>query len=237
MSKNRLTLVCSILLLSALLLPTFAVTQEEPVAITVYSLQGDKQQTYIIPWFVLDAGGTVEEAISANYRLKDAIGQPVIGKCENANYRLDVGFLAAPEYVEKAIDVEHVTIGSGDPCFSFAIFADPQSDIGKLNDAITWVNSNYVAEKIKFVIVASDLIQGEKASDYENDFTAIKAALNSNLNANVRWIPEPGNHDYWCNLAGTPIDRPDGTLLFLNIQTIPIPRNTLIWFLVLYTRR
>jgi hypothetical protein len=105
MSKNQLTLVYSILLLSALLLPTFAVTQEEPVAITVHSLQGDNQQTYIIPWFVLDAGGTVEEATSANYRLKDAIGQPVIGKCDNANYRLYVGFCTIATLVPPKVPI------------------------------------------------------------------------------------------------------------------------------------
>ncbi len=172
MSKNRLTLVCSILLLSALLLPTFAVTQEEPVAITVYSLQGDKQQTYIIPWSVLDAGGKVEEATSANYRLKDAIGQAVIGKCENANYRLYVGFLAAPEYVEKAFPVEEITIGDGaNLCYNFAIFADPQvgeggGDISYLTAAVDEIinrNSNVPTDDdIRFVIVLGDLIQGER---------------------------------------------------------------------------
>jgi len=105
MSKNRLTLVYSILLLSTLLLPTFAVAQEEPTAVTVYSQQGDNQQTYIIPWSVLDAGGKVEEATSANYRLKDAIGQPVIGKCENANYRLYVGFCTVATVVPPKVPI------------------------------------------------------------------------------------------------------------------------------------
>jgi hypothetical protein len=105
MSKNRLTLVYSILLLSALLLPTFAVTQEDPAAVTVHSLQGDNQQTYIIPWSVLDAGGKVEDATSANYRLKDAIGQPVIGKCENANYRLYVGFCTIATVVPPKVPI------------------------------------------------------------------------------------------------------------------------------------
>ena len=105
MTENRLTLVYSILLLSALLLPTFAVAQEEPTAITVYGLQGDNQQTYIIPWSVLDAGGKVEEATSANYRLKDAIGQPVIGKCENANYRLYVGFCTVATVVPPKVPI------------------------------------------------------------------------------------------------------------------------------------
>lgn len=209
MSKNRLTLVCSILLLSALLLPTFAVTQEEPAA---------KQQTYIIPWSVLDAGGKVEEATSVDYRLKDAIGQPVIGKCENANYRLYVGFLAAPEYVEKAFPVEEITIGDGTLCYSFAIFADPQSDFTNLDAAVSEINSRVSSgEDIRFVIVLGDIIQGEKgtAGEYQTDFDAAKAKLdklgdgNPNNGVEIPYIPIIGNHDVWCNIAGAPIHRPN----------------------------
>jgi hypothetical protein len=204
MSKNRLTLVYSILLLSVLFLPTFAVAQEEPTAITTHSLQGDNQQTYIIPWSVLDAGGTVEEAISANYRLKDAMGQPVIGKCENANYRLYVGFLAAPEYVEKAIDVEPVTIGSGTHCFSFAIFADPQivdntpDHLNKVQEAIGEIQSSY--PDVKFVIALGDLIQGEQATeaDYRTEFGAIRDKLEAlETQLSIPYIPIIGNHDVW----------------------------------------
>jgi len=40
----------------------------------------------------LNEGGKTEEATSASYRLKDAIGQPVIGTCESANYKAYIGF-------------------------------------------------------------------------------------------------------------------------------------------------
>lgn len=51
-------------------------------------------QSYDIPWAVLNEGGKTEEATSASYRLKDAVGQPIIGKCESASYKAYIGFWA-----------------------------------------------------------------------------------------------------------------------------------------------
>jgi len=49
-------------------------------------------QNYQIPWSVLNEGGNTEEATSTSYRLRDAIGQPVIGTCESADYKAYIGF-------------------------------------------------------------------------------------------------------------------------------------------------
>jgi len=57
-------------------------------------LSSQRSQSYDIPWAVLNEGGKTEEAASASYRLKDAIGQPVIGKCESASYKAYIGFWA-----------------------------------------------------------------------------------------------------------------------------------------------
>ena len=159
---------------------------------------------YRIDWDVIAGGGG--RASSTSHTMRSTIGQTAIGPSSSANFQLGAGYLYGVG-VEKAFpDVEEITIGDGTPCFSFAIFADPQSDIGKLNDAVSWVNTNYVTKKIKFVVVLGDLIQGEKASGYDTDFTAVKTALTT---LNVPWIPVIGNHDVWCNLAGTPIHIPD----------------------------
>jgi hypothetical protein len=75
MFKSSLTMVCIIFLCLTFCLP---------------GVLGS--QTYQIPWSVLNEGGKTKEATSASYKLKDAIGQPVIGKCESANYKVYVGF-------------------------------------------------------------------------------------------------------------------------------------------------
>ncbi|HID92983.1 MAG TPA: T9SS type A sorting domain-containing protein [bacterium (Candidatus Stahlbacteria)] len=81
MFNNRLIIGCTFLWL-VLCLPSFVISQTK--------------QTYKISWSVLDEGGKTEEATSASYRLKDAIGQPVIGKCKSASYKAYVGFWATP---------------------------------------------------------------------------------------------------------------------------------------------
>jgi len=110
-----------------------------------------------------------------------------------------------------SIGTEIIPIGSGSLCFSFAIFADPQSDTTKLQDAVTEINSRVNGgEDIRFVIVLGDIIQGEKATsqEYQTDFTTAKSILDTLV---IPYIPVIGNHDIWCNLAGTPIPRPDGS--------------------------
>jgi hypothetical protein len=77
MFKNRL-IIGGTLLWSALWLPSFAISETK--------------QTYQIPWSVLNEGGKTEEATSTSYKLKDAIGQPLIGTCESASYKAYIGF-------------------------------------------------------------------------------------------------------------------------------------------------
>lgn len=77
MFKNRL-IIGGTLLWFALWLPSFAISETK--------------QTYQIPWSVLNEGGKTEETTSASYKLKDAIGQPVIGICESASYKAYIGF-------------------------------------------------------------------------------------------------------------------------------------------------
>ena len=89
MFNNRLVTGCALFLLLVLCLPDFAIAQREPKG------RASSTTTYVIRWSVLNGGGKTEEAISANYRLKDAIGQSVIGKCESENYKLEAGFWAA----------------------------------------------------------------------------------------------------------------------------------------------
>jgi hypothetical protein len=117
--------------------------------------------------------------------------------------------------VEKApieIVVKYITIGTGSPCFSFAIFADPQSDTTSLASAVSEINGRISMDDIRFVIVDGDLIQGEKgtANEYLGQFDAIKNELDQ-LNVNVPYIPIIGNHDVWCNLYTTPILFPDSS--------------------------
>ncbi len=76
MSKNRLSSLCiAILLLLPLCLPKSAAAQ-----------------SYNIPWSVLDGGGS-QEATSTSYRMKDSIGQPVIGRSTSSSYIAEIGFL------------------------------------------------------------------------------------------------------------------------------------------------
>lgn len=82
MFKNALTLGRTMFLLFALFLPSF--------------LNGQTKQTYDISWSVLNEGGNTEEATSNSYRLKDAIGQSVIGECESTSYKAYIGFWSAP---------------------------------------------------------------------------------------------------------------------------------------------
>jgi len=126
--------------------------------------------------------------------------------CKNDFYWFDQ---LQPEIT--SIGTEIIPIGSGSLCFSFAIFADPQSDTTKLQDAVTEINSRVNGgEDIRFVIVLGDIIQGENATsqEYQTDFTTAKSILDTLV---IPYIPVIGNHDIWCNLAGTPIPRPDGS--------------------------
>ncbi|MCK4256970.1 T9SS type A sorting domain-containing protein [candidate division WOR-3 bacterium] len=86
MFGNRLNIKATVSLLLVLCLLALALTKGE-TEVRIPKLRG-----YVIPWSVLDGGGKVEEAISASYRLKDAIGQSVIGKCEGASYKASLGF-------------------------------------------------------------------------------------------------------------------------------------------------
>jgi len=86
MFGNRLDIGCTGFLLLVLCLPAFALTEGEA------EVRTSKLRGYVIPWSVLDGGGKVEEATSASYRLKDAIGQSVIGKSESAGYKASLGF-------------------------------------------------------------------------------------------------------------------------------------------------
>ena len=119
MFKNRLIALCITFLCLTFCLPAFAIGQETSTVASWFihddpscikqdatsqnqsnvvaklALQEGRASsaaTYVIPWSVLNEGGKVEEATSASYRLKDAIGQPVIGKCESANYKAYIGF-------------------------------------------------------------------------------------------------------------------------------------------------
>ena len=58
------------------------------------SLSGETNQTSKIPWSILNGDGKTEEAISSNYRLKDATGQPIIGTYESATDKAYAGFIA-----------------------------------------------------------------------------------------------------------------------------------------------
>jgi len=125
----------------------------------------------------------------------------------------------------EGIDIENCSIGTGSsPCYSFAIFADPQSDTGNLTNAVAWVNANAPTYNIKFVIVLGDLIQGEKASStgYDAEFTAAETELSKLI---VPWIPMIGNHDVWCNLAGETITLPDDTTIIPQYTGSPYPEK------------
>jgi len=91
MFKDRLAIGSAAFLLLVLCLSDFAVAQ------TKSESRATSTTTYVIRWSVFNAGGKTEEATSESYRLKDAIGQPFIGKCESANYKLKVGFWAAKQ--------------------------------------------------------------------------------------------------------------------------------------------
>lgn len=103
------------------------------------------------------------------------------------------------------IDIEYITIGTGQDCFSFAIIADPQSSTAKLAEAVTEINTRISTDDIRFVIVLGDLIQGELewASQYQNQFNDVVTELSSLLVP--CYIPMLGNHDEWCNLDGDPL--------------------------------
>ncbi|MCK4330598.1 T9SS type A sorting domain-containing protein [candidate division WOR-3 bacterium] len=86
MFDYRLNIKATVSLLLVLCLPAFALTKGKA------EVRTPKQRGYVIPWSVLDGGGKVGEAISTSYRLKDAIGQSVIGKCEGTSYKASLGF-------------------------------------------------------------------------------------------------------------------------------------------------
>lgn len=86
MFNYRLIIGCTGFLLLVLCLPAFALTKGKA------EVRTPKRRGYVIPWSVLDGGGKVGEAISTSYRLKDAIGQSVIGECEGASYKASLGF-------------------------------------------------------------------------------------------------------------------------------------------------
>ena len=118
-----------------------------------------------------------------------------------------VAILAMSGVVSADLTIDrNIEIGTGDLCYSFVIFADPTSDITKLQEAVTWVNNHASSENIRFVIVLGDIIQGEKATaqEYENEYTNVNNNGMKDIlgTLNVPYTPVIGNHDVWCNLDG-----------------------------------
>jgi len=93
MFKNRLTILCIGCLCLTFCLPSI--------------LNSQTKQGYKIAWSTLNSGGNTEEATSASYRLKDAIGQPVVGEASSENYSASSGFWAAPQ-VQQIVGVEEM---------------------------------------------------------------------------------------------------------------------------------
>ena len=117
------------------------------------------------------------------------------------------------------VTIKYTEIGTGNLCYSFAIIADLHVDIGNpqnaanLNAVVTEINSRISTDKIKFVIVLGDLIQGEKATQttYQDEFDTAKTgspSLQGLQDLEIPWIPMIGNHDVWCNLLGSDIHFP-----------------------------
>jgi hypothetical protein len=113
-------------------------------------------------------------------------------------------YTGAPDFIIGPAD--------GEPCYSFAIIADPQNSIQKLGDAVTEITTNY--PDVEFVVVLGDVIQGEAATpvEYEAQFKDAKAELGKLVD--IPYIPIIGNHDVWCNLTG-------GNVVFPGGYTIP----------------
>ena len=114
-----------------------------------------------------------------------------------------------------AIRVEEITIGPEDGVlsFSFAIFADPQDSVNKLEEAVDKAKTDY--PYVEFVIVLGDIIEGGEVTPgaYQAQFYAAKTALDG-LDY-IPYIPMLGNHDVWCNLTG-------GVIPSLGGDTIPL---------------
>lgn len=95
MSKNRLIALCIGCLCLLFYLPGI--------------LSSQTKQGYKLVWSTLNSGGNTEPATSANYTLKDAIGQPVVGEASSENYSASSGFWAAPQ-AQQVVGVEEKLI-------------------------------------------------------------------------------------------------------------------------------
>lgn len=73
------------------------------------SLSSQTKQSYKLVWSTLNSGGSTESATSANYTLKDAIGQPIVGEASSENYSASSGFWSAPQ-AQQVMGVEEKLI-------------------------------------------------------------------------------------------------------------------------------
>ena len=120
MLRNHLILLRIVLLLLAFHLPALAAAQ-----------------TYDVPWAVLNEGGETEEATSASYRIRDSIGQSVVGGSASASYTAGTGF----GYVYGLV------VSS-----SIAVINTNDSGSGSLRQAILDANASPGTEIIRFDI-------------------------------------------------------------------------------------
>jgi len=112
------------------------------------------------------------------------------------------------------IDVEYLDIGTGQDCFSFAIFADPHvvdppanhTCNLKLGEAVNKINDLIInqGKKIRFVMVVGDIIHGQQnnSSAYADHFNRAKDGNPPTWSGlddlSVPYIPLIGNHDEYC---------------------------------------
>jgi hypothetical protein len=89
----------------------------------------------------------------------------------------------------------HVGEGGGDyGTTGFYNDTMPVGDVGepaqRLRTAVNWINANYEAKNIKFVIVSGDLTDSGEKSEFEK-FKEIMSACK------IPYVPLMGNHDTW----------------------------------------
>jgi 3',5'-cyclic AMP phosphodiesterase CpdA len=104
---------------------------------------------------------------------------------ENANYKFTFAQITDVHIGEGFYD--YGTIGYKNDTFPTL---DTSTPTVALENAISWINANYIEKNIKFVIVSGDLTAKAQYSEFMK-FKQIMSALH------IPYVPMIGNHDVW----------------------------------------
>ncbi len=68
------------------------------------SLESQCRQTYRIPWWTLNEGGTTEGLEYGPYSVRAVVGQAVAGDCQGGPFTLRTGFIAPWPYLKPGVE-------------------------------------------------------------------------------------------------------------------------------------